>query len=164
MTLLHKAGHRVNVEVNTSQIDFEGQPALLAFIRDISERKQAEDQIRRQNRELTLLNQVIETAASTLDMTDLLAAICRELAAAFDVPQAATALLDLERTTYEVVAEYLSPGGTSALGVRFPVQDNPVVEYMLAHKPLVVPTCAPTRMAYTPESRAIIEARETVSC
>jgi PAS domain S-box-containing protein len=165
LTLVDKGGHRLSVEINASTMLYEGRLSILAFVRDMSDRKQIEEQIRRQNRDLTLLNRVISAAGMTLDINELLTIICRELALAFDVPQAATALIDVDRTRYEVVAEYLSPGRTSALGVRFPIDNNPIVDYMLAHpEPLVIPDVrTDTRVAWTPPSRQNIEARGTIS-
>jgi PAS domain S-box-containing protein len=165
LTLIDRQGHRFEVEINASVMQYEDRPAVLAFVRDITARRQAEEEIQRRNRDLTLLNRVIGPAAATLDITELLTTICRELAQAFDVPQAATALLDVDRTTYEVVAEYLSPGRTSALGVHFPVEGNPAADYILEHKtPLAISDVrTDPRLVYTPESRRNIEARGTVS-
>jgi PAS domain S-box-containing protein len=163
--LAHKDGHHVYVEIEAGIIQYEDRPAVLKFVRNVTERKQTEEQIRRQNRDLTLLNRVIGAAGLTLDMTELLTTICRELALAFDVPQAATALIDVDRITYEVTAEYLGPGRTSALGVRFPIENNPVVDYMLAHRtPLAISDVrTDPRLVWTPEGRENIEARGTVS-
>jgi PAS domain S-box-containing protein len=165
LTLIDQQGRRFEVEINASVMQYEDRPAVLAFVRDITERRRVEEEIQRRNRDLTLLNRVIGPAAATLDITELLTTICRELALAFDVPQAATALLDVDRTTYEVVAEYLSPGRTSALGVRFPVENNAIAEYLLEHRtPLVIPDVrTDPRLVYTPEGRRNIEARETIS-
>ncbi len=142
-----------------------GPDEVISVARDVTDHKQIEEQIKRQNRDLTLLNRVISAAGLTLDINELLTIICRELALAFDVPQAATALIDVDRTRYEVVAEYLSPGRTSALGVYFPLENNPIVDYMLAHpEPLVIEDVrTDTRVAWTPYSRQNIEARGTIS-
>ena len=44
--VIHKKGHRVVTEVNVSLISYEGKPADLVFIRDISMRRQFEIQLR----------------------------------------------------------------------------------------------------------------------
>lgn len=44
--LLHKDGSRVDVEVNGAIINYNGKPADMAVIRDITERKQAEEALR----------------------------------------------------------------------------------------------------------------------
>ncbi|MFH2035937.1 MAG: PAS domain S-box protein [Candidatus Zixiibacteriota bacterium] len=43
--LIDKAGNLLDVEINAGQILFNGQPAILAFIRDISERKRHEKEL-----------------------------------------------------------------------------------------------------------------------
>lgn len=42
--LWHRDGYPLQVEINSGVIDYEGQPAQLAFVRDMSERKRAEDE------------------------------------------------------------------------------------------------------------------------
>ncbi len=65
--------------------------------------------------------------------------MCTELARFFQVSQAGFALLNPQRTTAEVIAEYRAPGRPSALGLLIPVADNPSMAYILKHKtPLAV--------------------------
>jgi PAS domain S-box-containing protein len=92
------------------------------------------------NRELTLLNRVIAaTAAAGEALKPVLEAVCRELALAFQVPQATAALFDKEKTEAVVVAEYLAPGRPSALGATIPAAGNPASQHLLTHKtPLVI--------------------------
>ncbi|HFD40337.1 MAG TPA: PAS domain S-box protein, partial [Anaerolineae bacterium] len=114
---------------------------LILVIRDITARRRAEEEVRRRNRELTLLNRVIAaSAAASRDMASILETVCRELAQAFDVPQAAAALLNQDRTQSVVVAEYRTEDRPPALGAVIPAKDNPSVAYLLRHKrPLVIP-------------------------
>ena len=112
---------------------------VVAIVRDVTERKQAEEVLTDRNRELALLNRVIVAATSTLDVPQVLATACRELALAFDVPQSAAALLNEEQTAATVVAEHLDPERPSAMGIALPVEGNPSMQYVLEHKrPLVV--------------------------
>ncbi len=43
--ILHKNGHRIEVDVNTTALQFRGKPAVLSMVRDIRERKQIERQL-----------------------------------------------------------------------------------------------------------------------
>ena len=70
----------------------------------------------------------------TLEPEAVLEITCRELALAFELPQAAAALLNEARTAYVVVAEYLAEGYSSAMGITIPVEGNPVTQYILEHK------------------------------
>jgi PAS domain S-box-containing protein len=118
----------------------DGKPVVLVVCEDITQQKWAEDKIRQRNRELTLLNRIIAAATSTLDVNQVLGIVCRELAEAFDLPQAAAALLNAEGTAAVVVAEYLEPGRPSGMGKIFPVAGYPAMEHILEHRtPLMIP-------------------------
>ena len=89
------------------------EPVVKRALREKEERrrrKQAEENIRRRNRELTLLNLVIAASTTDLEPEAMLGTACRELARAFDLPQATAALLNDEKTTAIVVAEYRAEG------------------------------------------------------
>jgi len=45
--VIAKDGHLIWTEINSVVIDWEGRPATLAFLRDISDKKKAEDELRR---------------------------------------------------------------------------------------------------------------------
>jgi len=49
-------GTPIDVDVTAAPFQYQGRPAFMAIIRDVTERKQAEELIQRQNRELTALN------------------------------------------------------------------------------------------------------------
>jgi PAS domain S-box-containing protein len=111
----------------------------LAIIRDISERKRVEEQLQRQLRETLLLNRVIATVTSALEPIAILQTICEELARAMDLPQAAVALLNDDRTHLTVVAEYFEAGRPPALGAIIPVAGNLATQHVLESRaPLVL--------------------------
>ncbi len=74
-----------------------------------SYRWEAEEEIRRRNRELSLLNRVITAAATTLNVRDVLYIACEALAEAFELPQASGLLLDEEQMQFTLVVEYRVP-------------------------------------------------------
>jgi len=127
-----------------------------------TQRQQAEEEIRRRDLEMALLNHIITTAASTLDARKILQVSCEVLAHFFDLPQATALLLNEERTHLSVVAEYCLPpvrlaseqsqtayarrpastqkSAPSLLGHVIPVAGTPAAEDLLRGKiPLVVP-------------------------
>ncbi|MDX9981771.1 MAG: PAS domain S-box protein [Lentisphaeria bacterium] len=53
--LLAKDGRRVEVMLATSRIDYEGRPATLGIITDITERRRVEDELRHQREQLRIL-------------------------------------------------------------------------------------------------------------
>jgi PAS domain S-box-containing protein len=115
-----------------------------------TQRQQAEEEIRRRDLEMALLNHIITTAASTLDARKILQVSCEVLAHFFDLPQATALLLNEERTHLSVVAEYCLPpvrlasgqsptAYPSMLGHVIPVAGTPAAEDLLRGKiPLVV--------------------------
>lgn len=124
---------------------------VLVSIFDVTERKRVEEDLQSRLRETLLLNRVISAAALTLEPNAVLKTMCEELAHALDLPQAAVALLDSERSQLTVVAEYCAEGRPSALGAVIPVAGNQATQYVLEHRaPLVVAN------AQTDERQAVI--------
>ena len=111
----------------------------LAVIRDVTRRKRTQEKLQQQLRETLLLNRVIAAAASAQEPIHILKIVCEELAETLDLPQAASALLNKERTALEVVAEYCAPCRPSALGVRLPLENNEASQYVIqCQQPLMI--------------------------
>lgn len=71
---------------------------------DITERRQIEAQLRQRNRKLDLLNRIITSSVRALEPAELLQTVCWELAAAFDLLQAAALLFNETKTEVAVIA------------------------------------------------------------
>ncbi len=111
----------------------------LAVIRDITRPKHTQEKLQRQLRETLLLNRVIAAATSVQEPRQILNIVCEELALTLNLPQAASALLNDDRTALDVVAEYCEPGRPSALGVLLPLAGNEASQYVIEHRqPLVI--------------------------
>lgn len=65
--VLHKDGRRINVEINGGLISYEGAPADLVFLRDVSERTEAQ---REMNQLRNLLQNTIDSMPSVLVCVD----------------------------------------------------------------------------------------------
>jgi PAS domain S-box-containing protein len=108
-------------------------------IRYTIERKRAQIEIQRRNRELTLLNRII--AASTLDLSQeaILEIACRELAFVFDLPQVSAALLNDEKTTATIIAEYVDEKLPMSVNETILIVGNPAFQYLLTRQaPLAI--------------------------
>ncbi|MEW5960426.1 MAG: response regulator, partial [Chloroflexota bacterium] len=105
----------------------------------IVERRQAQEETRRRNRELLLLNQVIAASVTSLEAPTILDKVCRELARGFDLPYTAALLLNDKQTGLTVIAEYLGEGAVPRLHSTLPLVDAATFQYLLKNKaPLVV--------------------------
>ncbi|MBN1991256.1 MAG: response regulator [Anaerolineae bacterium] len=106
---------------------------------EIAERNRTEEEVQRRNRELTLLNRVIAASTASLEPDTVLQTVCRELAAAFDVPRVAATLFNPEKTEGKVIAEYSTRDESTTVGQIVPVKNNGLFQNLLAHKtPLTV--------------------------
>jgi PAS domain S-box-containing protein len=76
------------------------------LLQERASRRQAEEQIHRRNRELSLLNQIITTTASTLNLQETLYVACEALANVFELAQVTGILLDEERSKISTTVEY----------------------------------------------------------
>ncbi len=112
--------------------------AVEGIVRDITERKQDEEKLRRRNRELALLNQVIATSATNPDPESVLDIACRELARAFEGHRVTIALLNAERTAATVVAEGRPKDQPPVLHTTVSVAEDPAFRYLLRHKAVLV--------------------------
>ena len=87
----------------------------------------------------TLINELLAKASSILNPIDILETICQKLVQAFAVPQAAVAMLSTDGSESRVVAEYLTEGRPSGLGLVFPIKGNLATEKVLqTGQPVVI--------------------------
>ena len=124
----------------TPLYDAQGQVSgAIETLRDMSEVQRNQQELNRRLRESLLLKRVIEAATSTLDPGIVMQAICREMALAFQVPQAGIALLNSDQTALTVVAEYPTGEEPSAIGATIPLANNPATLFVLEkHEPLAI--------------------------
>ncbi len=92
--------------------------AYQGFLLDVSERRRAEQQIRRRNRELMILNSITETLSYTLDLSESVQRTLRQMLELFDLDAASLYLLDKDDVTVRRVA---AVGHRSEFGKTFPV-------------------------------------------
>ena len=116
------------------------------IIRDISVRVQAEE-ILRQARdaaesragELDAINRVAEKVSQSLDLKEILQAVCRELTSIFTIRNAGIGLLTPDRKNLEVVAFHaIDPEEQSALGLVLPVEGNTSSMEVIKNKKTIV--------------------------
>ena len=92
-------------ESSTAIRDVAGNvTAYQGFLLDVTERRRAEQEIRRRNRELVVLNSIAETLVSTLDLNDSLHRTLRQILELFGLDAASLYLLERDSTTVRRVA------------------------------------------------------------
>ncbi len=65
--IVDKLGHERWAEVNTIRVDWEGRPAALSFINDVTARKRAEDALRENEEYLRTVMKTIQTGVMIID-------------------------------------------------------------------------------------------------
>ncbi len=83
--ILSKEGKKIPVEISASSIEYEGIPADMAIVRDISERKRMEQELQEKRKQLEAQNEELRKANEELQATEAeLRASNEELQAAND--------------------------------------------------------------------------------
>lgn len=110
-------------ESSTAVRDSSGNViAYQGFLLDVTDRRRAEHQIRRRNRELMVLNSIAETLSYTLDLNESVQRTLRQILELFELDVASLYLLDKDDVTIRRVA---AVGHRSALAKTSPVLTVP---------------------------------------
>ena len=96
--------------------------AFQGFLLDVTERRHAEQQIRRRNRELVVLNSIAGTLSYTLDLNESLHRTLRQILELFELDAASLYLFDTDELTVRRVAVV---GQRSEYAKSFPVVSLP---------------------------------------
>ena len=123
--MLRKDGEiRTMLESSIAVRDATGNvTAYQGFLLDITERKQAEYEIRRRNRELMVLNSIAQTLTESMDLSDSLHRTLRQLSELFNLDVTSLYLFDQEGTQLRRIA---AVGHRSEFAKHFPpVSVNP---------------------------------------
>ncbi len=121
--------------------DDQGQVVgLVGVNRDITKYRQAEEELQRRNRELTVLNQLTAATMAGLSAETTLEVVCQELALAFNLPRAVAFFYDEAGAEARVVAEYNSQAEAMPLPRAISTAGSPLVRTLMAFKaPQVIP-------------------------
>ena len=123
--MLRKDGEiRTMLESSIAVRDATGNvTAYQGFLLDITERKQAEYEIRRRNRELMVLNSIAQTLTESMDLSDSLHRTLRQISELFNLDVTSLYLFDQEGTQLRRIA---AVGHRSEFAKHFPpVSVNP---------------------------------------
>jgi PAS domain S-box-containing protein len=107
LSFRRKDGSRILGEVNARLIDPGDEKVVQAIVRDITQRKQAEQDIRKRNRKLSILNSIIARANSSLDLHNVLDVTLQETMEIFGAESGAIHMLEEGRKLALVAARNL---------------------------------------------------------
>lgn len=117
------------------------------IIRDISDRVKAEEILRHAKEaaesragEFDAINRVAKRVSQSLDLTEILQAVCLELTAIFPIRNAGIGLLTPDKKHLEIVAfQAIDPQEKSALGMLLPLEGNTSsMEVIKNKRPVVI--------------------------
>jgi len=101
-THVRKDGKHFDVEVLSDELEYEGRPASLSIVRDISERIKAEKEAQRRAIQAALINEVGKRVSSKLEVDELLKEIVNSILEAFDYHSVMLLLLDQDEETFKL--------------------------------------------------------------
>jgi glucokinase len=101
---VRKDGREMDVEVLSDEIDYDGRPASLSIVRDISQRIKAEKQAERRAVQASLINEVGKRVSSKLKVDELLSEIVNSVQEAFEFFGVMLLLLDQRKKTLHLKA------------------------------------------------------------
>jgi PAS domain S-box-containing protein len=111
-----KSKEKFDAKVSVSYIEFEGQPASLGIMEDITERKRFEKQLLRKNRELALLNELAVSINTADRLEDILQIGCQRMHSLLRVRATGVSLVDSQNRILRLVSsEGLEDAAMSAL-------------------------------------------------
>jgi len=139
----------VYLSLNSMQkVDSDGDRCLRGRMYIVHERNQvhkelieAEQALKKQAKELAILNHLSEAISSSLDLDEILQSICREMVNVFDARNTGIALLNDSQTTLQVVAFHTEhPDESDVTGLKIPIDGNDASLFVIkTGEPIVVP-------------------------
>ncbi|MBC8123508.1 MAG: EAL domain-containing protein [Gemmatimonadaceae bacterium] len=116
--------------------DIQGRKlGAVAVMRDITERKRAEQALERQVQRSLLLGQITQEIRSSLDSKQIFQTTATQIGQAFRVDRCVLhTYIETPYPRVPFVAEYLTPGWESLLSMEVPVAGNPLMECLLAQE------------------------------
>jgi len=100
LTCRTKSGIFLPAEISASVVDIDGEPRMIAVVRNTTERKAAEERIRREVARADALARTAGRLNAQLDLDAVLQAICEETMRALDVSAAAVLFYDEQRSLF----------------------------------------------------------------
>ena len=101
---IKKDGTIFPVEIRASMIHYKGNPARVAVIQDVTERKHTEENLSRQVERLRALHTIEQAIVSSMDLKTVLELLVREIVSQLQVDAASVLLLNPQKQTLDFAA------------------------------------------------------------
>ncbi len=138
----------IDFEISAERLNLPDGSLILLQARKTSETAQFAGAQPQGVTDTNVLARLIRSISETRDLQEGLNIVCRELAVALDIPQAALAIVNENGEFFEVQAEYSVTDNPSALGDKIPVLGNSATEYVVQQKKAIyiADVCTDERM------------------
>lgn len=97
---VRRDGSHFDAEVSVAYITFDGEPAVLGILNDITARKAYEKTLLRKNHELSVLNAVAEATTRARDLAQILEGVVERIIELLEVDAAGIGILEHERRAF----------------------------------------------------------------
>jgi PAS domain S-box-containing protein len=94
---IRRDGSKFDAEVSVAYIHYDGMPAVLGILTDITARKAYEKALLRKNRELSVLNAVAEATTRARDLAQILEGVLERIIELLEVDSAGISILEPEK-------------------------------------------------------------------
>lgn len=101
-------------------------------------REQAEQLLAERNQEFSLINRILMAASSNLDVAQILTVACQEMAQVLATPCCTAALLDPDRLSVTIVAEYRAEDKQSFVGQKISLQESVIFSQIVQNAQSVI--------------------------
>jgi PAS domain S-box-containing protein len=125
---LRKDGTLLPIEVRSTTFTYKGQPHHLAILRDITDRKRAEEQLREAAQRERLLGEIASRIRQSLDLNEILNTTVQEIRQFLQADRVNLCCVDVNPQD-KIVAEAVAPSCPSCLDVA--VQDENCFQELL---------------------------------
>ncbi len=144
--LVHKTGRSVEVQFNADVVKIQGEPADFVFVRDITERKEQQAALERQNRELSTLFNATKAISSDLTLEKVLETVAFQMIHASDTTGCSISIWHKDRHVIETLGEFSVDANkqTEAPGCIYDLHKYPATLKVLeTKKPCLIRDDAP---------------------
>jgi PAS domain S-box-containing protein len=139
---LRKDGSIIFVEVHPKMMKIAGKPVRVTAIRDITERKQAEEALKQRYHELTTLHEATKAISSDLSLNIVLETVAKQLIQAVNTEECVLSSWNRQQNVVETLVDYSAEGSEiieDASGTIYDLSDFPVTRQVLeTRQPIVI--------------------------